>query len=47
MHALYNAGYCSLSTEISQPAPISYEVIRIQVIKYGRQGQWTQQVFYV
>lgn len=39
MHALYNAGYCSLSTEISQPAPISYEVIRIQVIKYGRQGQ--------
>lgn len=39
MHALFNAGYCCLSTEIPQPDPISYEVIRTQVIKYGRQGQ--------
>lgn len=47
MHALFNAGYCSISTKISQPVSFSYEVIRTQVIKYGRQGQWTQQMFYV
>lgn len=46
MHALFNAGYCSLSTKISQPASISYEVTETQVIKYGRQKQWTQQMFY-
>lgn len=46
MHALLNAGYCSLSTKISQPSSISYEVTGTQRIKYGRQEQWTQQTFY-
>lgn len=46
MQAPFNAGNCSLSTKISQPTSISYEVTGTQAIKYGRQEQWTQQIFY-
>lgn len=37
MHELFNAGYCSLSTKISQPISIDMRSLEPQVIIYGRQ----------
>lgn len=37
MHARFNAGYCSLSTKISQPISIGLMSLEPQVIIYGRQ----------
>lgn len=44
MHALFNAGYCSLNTKIFQPISIGMRSLETQGIIYGRQEQWRQPI---